>query len=71
MAALQICYESMRAAWTVLLRQWQASSSLWGDAVQHRFQKSYMEDYEPAVVAALRELAQLDQVIAQAKRHVK
>ena len=71
MAALKTVSENMQQAWKLLLHQWQMTASLWSDAAQRRFQKTYMEEYEPAVAATLRELGQLDQVITQARKNVK
>ncbi len=71
MASLETVSESIQQAWALLLHQWQTTASLWRDAAQLRFQKSYMEEYEPTISAALRELEQLDRVIAQARRSVE
>ena len=71
MAPLSTAAESLQSAWQRLAHQWQTTVSLWGDAAQRRFQKGYMDEYEPTISAALKELGQLDQVIAQARRAVK
>ena len=63
--------ECLRQGLSLLLHQWQATSSLWSDAAQYRFQKTYIDEYEPVVSSVLAELSQLDRVIEQAKRAVK
>ena len=71
MASIKAASESIQESWRLLLHQWQRTASLWSDAAQRQFQKSYMDEYEPAVIATLRELGRLEQVVAQARRSVK
>ena len=71
MGSVGAASENIQQAWKQLSHQWQATASLWRDAAQRRFQKSYIEEYEPVVSAVLREMGQLEQVIAQARRSVK
>lgn len=63
--------ETILHTWRSLKRQWETTSSLWNDAVKHRFQKTYMDEYEPVVSSVLKELDNLQEIIAQARRHVK
>jgi uncharacterized protein YukE len=69
--SLKAASESILSAWKALARQWETTSNLWNDKVRQRFQKNYMEEYEPLISAALNGLGQLDQVIAQARQNVK
>lgn len=71
MPSLKSAGDSLQQAWKALLDQWRTTAALWGDAAQSRFEKGYMDEYEPAVAATMRELGQLDQAIAEARRHVK
>ncbi len=57
--------------WHLLQRQWQVTTGLWNDFARHRFEREYMQTYEPTVFAALKELDRLAQVIAQAQKEVK
>lgn len=71
MASPQAAGDTLQQAWKSLLDQWRTTAALWRDAAQSRFEKSYMEEYGPTVAATMRELGQLGQVIAEARRNVK
>jgi hypothetical protein len=57
--------------WHLLQRQWQVTTGLWNDAARHRFEREFIQGYEPTVLTTLKELDKLTQVIAQAQREVK
>jgi hypothetical protein len=70
-SSLMNAADTIQQSWVLLSHQWRTTESLWTDAVERQFEKVYMEEYEPCVFSALRELSRLDQVIAQARRDVK
>lgn len=57
-------------AWGSIQRQWHCTEEQWQDAVKDRFQREFWEEYEHVVPAALKEIGQLEQVIAQIQREV-
>lgn len=57
--------------WHLLKDQWQATSAQWNDVVRHRFERDFMQEYEPVIRSALKGMDRLAAVIAQAQREVK
>ncbi len=63
--------DQLSSEWLSLQRQWQTTAAQWNDAVRHRFEREFIQEYEPVVLTTLKELDKLTQVIAQAQREVK
>lgn len=57
--------------WKRLSQQWQATSEKWNDLVRHRFEREFMQAYEPEVFAVLAQLQQLERVIARAREEIR
>ncbi len=71
MSSLSQSHEQLQSEWSRFQHQWQTTASQWNDTARYRFERDFIQAYEPAIAAVLKELAKLDQVIAQAQRAVK
>lgn len=71
MSTLSNAHAGVENAWNLVQQQWQTTTALWNDLVRHRFEHDFMQAYEPAVHAAIREIDRLAAVIAQARREVR
>ncbi len=60
----------LRNAWARLTDQWQATADRWHDLVRQRFERDFLQEYERAVPLAIREMDQLADLLAQARREV-
>lgn len=54
-----------------LQQQWQASRSTWHDSIAQQFESRYWYPLAKATKRTLDEMAQLAQVIQDARRHVR
>lgn len=61
----------IEAEWSKLAYQWEATTAVWGDAVQVWFQDQYWAEYEPMIRSTLRQMEQLGQLLAQAQRDLE
>lgn len=68
--SLNAASESLQQALKLLMHQWRATSAQWKDAVGRRFEKNYMDEYEPIARATLKQLGELEQAIDLARRNV-
>ena len=69
--SLNATLNSLDNAFRVALRQWRDSRALWNDPVAWSFEKVYWQPLEQQTQATQREMEALEQVMEQAKRHVK
>lgn len=63
--------EKLLGEWQRLQHQWQATSDQWRDLLRHRFEREYMQAYQPAVMTILKEMDKLDNIINQARRELE
>jgi hypothetical protein len=63
--------EKLLGEWQRLQGQWQVANEKWRDLLRHRFEREFMQSYQPTVVTALKEMDKLDKVIAQARRELE
>ncbi len=63
--------EKLLGEWQRLQHQWQATSEQWRDLLRHRFEREFMQAYQPGVMTALKEMDKLDNIINQAQRELK
>lgn len=71
MTHLNITAEQLEAHWKILQQRWQASRAQWDDVVAQRFEREQWHEYEQTVPATLKEMRQLAEVLAQARRQVR
>ena len=63
--------EHLRQEWLRLAAQWRFADSQWQDLLRHRFEREYMQLYEPTVSSTLNAMQKLDKLIEQAKRELR
>jgi hypothetical protein len=63
--------EKLLGEWQRLQHQWQATGGQWRDLLRHRFEREFMQAYQPAVTTVLKEMDKLDNLINQAQRELK
>jgi len=71
MSSLNQTRDRLQAELSRLHTQWQLTSDRWRDAVHHRFEREFWQEYDRAVLPTLREMDRLAEVISQARREVK
>lgn len=71
MTNLSQAHSQIQDTWRLLSRQWQATAAQWNDAARLRFEREFIQEYEPTVRTTLKELDKLAQVITQAQKEVK
>lgn len=62
--------EHLRQEWLRLETQWQKAGEQWRDLLRHRFEREFMQAYEPTVFDTLQEMRKLEEIIARARREV-
>jgi len=60
----------MDMEWTSLRQSWQRTSAHWGDELHDRFEREFMDAYEPAIRAAQVQLDRLQSLLSEARRSV-
>jgi uncharacterized protein YukE len=61
-------WEQLRQALRALQRGWEEVQARWRDPVAERFQKEFIEPWEPLVHEMLQELEALDEELLEAER---
>jgi hypothetical protein len=68
LAGLNDIHGQMKAAWQRVELRWLETCDVWSDSVQRQFQREFWQPLETEVLATQRELAQLAELIAKARR---
>jgi len=71
MSSLDIIHERLTAHWKVLQQRWQARRTKWDDVVAERFEREHWRECEHIVPATLKEMHEIAEVLAQARRKVR
>lgn len=71
MSAFQGTLGRLKDALARLRGQWQSVSEVWNDDQRERFNANYMQEYEPALMAAVNELEQIGAIFDQAQRELE
>jgi hypothetical protein len=68
---LRLASERILDEWRRLANQWEITCDLWRDVVRHRFDRDFMQAFEPGILSAVDEMDNLAMLIAQARQEVK
>lgn len=60
-----------RALIDPLQNQWQITSGQWHDAVRHRFELDFLQEYDCTLPPVLSQMDRLAEIITQARRSVR
>ena len=71
MSAFQGTRGRLKDALSKLRSQWQSVSEVWNDDQRERFNANFMQEYEPALMAAVNELEQIGEIFDQAQRELE
>jgi len=63
--------EKILGDWQSLKKQWEETSSQWGDAARYRFEREFWQEYEPTINSYIKQLDNLNSLIDQARREVR
>jgi len=71
MVNLSTAIAQLDSGWKTLRQRWEDTTAVWNDPVRWSFEKEHWTPLDAQAQATQREMEQLAQVIAQARRSVK
>lgn len=71
MGNLSVTGAELQESWQRLCQRWQGTIALWNDPMRWQFEREFWLPLENQMPLTLREMEQLAQVIAKARRSVR
>ncbi len=63
--------EKLRGEWQKLHHQWLTTSEQWRDLLRYRFEREFMQEYQPTIMVTLDKMQKLEHLITQARRELE